>query len=395
MKRKLRNWIESYLEYVENQEAPYMFHLWTALSILGAVAERNVWIDRGYWLTYPNLYVILVANSAICRKTTAMTTGISLLRQISNPPAVFQQKITPEALIQAMAQECKIEDGEVIKPSSIYIVAPELSTFIGTSSQNSSLIALLTDLYDCPDKWDYKTISRGENILRSVCINLLGASTPEWLRASIPADAVGGGFTSRVIFVHQDKVEKYVPFPELTEKQKRLKDKLIMDLEHIRSLGGEFKFGKEAKEWYESWYVEHMMRLENIDEAFTGYLVRKAELILKVAMLSCLAETDDRTIKTKDLEFAKYILQETEKELPDIIATVRASDLGQNCTKVEKLIRKLGKVPRSELLRRLSYCMSAKELNEVLDTLIQSGLIQQEYEGRAVVYKSKKDSSFW
>jgi len=389
MKRKLHNWIESYLKYTESQEAPYLFHLWVALSILGAVAERNVWIDRGYWMTYPNLYVILVANSAVCKKSTAIGIGTSILKKLENPPFIFEQKITTEALIQAMSRECKIEMDEVIKPSSVYLVASELSTFLGTSSTNSSLVAILTNLYDCPERWDYETISRGRNTLRSVCINLLAASTPEWLKASIPKDAVGGGFTSRVIFVYQDKTDRCFPFPKLTKEQKEIKDKLIKDLEHIRSLGGEFSFSKEAEKWYEDWYVEHMMKMEDTDEAFVGYLSRKRELILKVAMLSCLAETDDRKIKTKDLEFANLVLKETERELPDILTLVRASSLGQNHLRVEKVIKKLRKVSRSELLRRFSYCMSAKELDEVINTLVQSRLIEQEVEGKGVIYKAK------
>jgi len=69
MARILRkDWLSSYLEYTSGQESPRNFHFWTGLSILGGALRRNVVLDRVYYKLFPNLYVILVAASAACKK---------------------------------------------------------------------------------------------------------------------------------------------------------------------------------------------------------------------------------------------------------------------------------------------------------------------------------------
>src|SRR3990167_6116197 len=92
-KRKCENWLASYLEYTSEQESPTEFHLWTSMAILSATLGRHVWIDRGYYTTFPNLFIILVAGSAKCRKSVSTHMGLDLLFELRDRPMVFSQKI--------------------------------------------------------------------------------------------------------------------------------------------------------------------------------------------------------------------------------------------------------------------------------------------------------------
>ena len=94
-------WLEKYLEYTEDQESPSIFHLWVGLSLISAVLGRRVWIDRGYYFLFPNLYVVLVAGSARARKSTALGIGVGLLKKAGVDVNIISQKITPEAFIKA------------------------------------------------------------------------------------------------------------------------------------------------------------------------------------------------------------------------------------------------------------------------------------------------------
>ena len=60
-------------------ESPAVYHRWTALSILGALLGRNVYLPFGNSEIYPNMYVMLM-GSAGARKGTAINPGRKLLR---------------------------------------------------------------------------------------------------------------------------------------------------------------------------------------------------------------------------------------------------------------------------------------------------------------------------
>ncbi|KKL03469.1 hypothetical protein LCGC14_2625850, partial [marine sediment metagenome] len=101
------SWLATYLEYTKNQESPTSFHQWVAMAVISTAIGRHIWLDRGYYTIYPNLFVILVAGSARCKKSSSINIGIQLLRKLKEPPMIFAQKITNEALIQALEDSTK------------------------------------------------------------------------------------------------------------------------------------------------------------------------------------------------------------------------------------------------------------------------------------------------
>ena len=209
MSRKCKpSWIDCYLEYTRVQESPTAFHEWVGMMLLSTAVGRHVWIPRIKYTIYPNLFVILVAGSAKCRKSIAIAIGMDILKALEKPPMIFAQKITTEALIQAL--ELAKADGA----SAGLICASELAVFMGPDAAQTGIIPTLTDLYDSPQEWVYHTRGRGKEVLRNVTLSVLAASTRAWLRSSIPADAIGGGFTSRIVFVCQDAPSKLILFPE-------------------------------------------------------------------------------------------------------------------------------------------------------------------------------------
>ena len=88
------NFLQLYLNYTRAQESPELFHLWTGTTILAAALGRKCWINRGYYRLYPNLFCILVAGSAKCRKSTAVNIGVRLLTDIDTTKRlVFRQTV--------------------------------------------------------------------------------------------------------------------------------------------------------------------------------------------------------------------------------------------------------------------------------------------------------------
>lgn len=373
------SWITEYLRYTENQESPGMFHLWVAISVMASTLERNVKLDRGYYLLYPNLYIVLVAESEVCMKTTAADIGMDMLGQIENPPAVFAQKITPEALVSGMCNECAVDEaGMVYKNSAAVIYAEELSVFLGREAYSSGMVSILTSLYGCRDKWEYETIGRGKDVAYNTCVNLLGASTPEWLRMSIPVDAVGGGFTSRIVFVYQSASDKENPHPIVTAEEKLLKKNLIHDLSLIRRIRGTFDFTPSAKEWYAKWY--HGYRKAQLEGK--PVMVRKKDIILKVAMCLSAAEGESLLITDENLAKATAVLDANEQFLPEAMRILSSTQVGVDANKVATIIKKYENgITNSELMRATVYTLDKTKLAEIVETLMSAKIISMELVG--------------
>ena len=376
--RKCKDWLSSYIEYTSEQESPSMFHLWVGISVISATLGRSTHLDRGYYTLYPNLYVVLIAGSARAKKSTSINMGFDLYKRAFPTRTLISQKITPEALIGMMTQQHAAKE----EVSGGVIVSDELSVFLSGANKDDGLIQLLTKLYDCPSVFDYHTLSRGKEQCTNVYLVILAGSTPDWIKSSLPAHAIGGGFTSRVIFVYQFGPEKLVPFPHLTQESKRLGEHLVGDLQVIGEMKGEWKWADSGKEWYEKWYCDVFSKnVAKVELTLDGYYGRKHDTLIKVAMCVAASRSDQLALTDEYFQIALGAMNENEKYLPDIVKCVLSNEAGGTNSKVMRMLERRGEMQYSDILRHVSYCMNAQQLNEVIDTLLGEEVVECEIRG--------------
>ena len=65
------NWVDLYVDFTEKQESPKIFQFWSAISVIASCLGRRVCLVRPHFKTFPNQYIILTAETARCRKSTA------------------------------------------------------------------------------------------------------------------------------------------------------------------------------------------------------------------------------------------------------------------------------------------------------------------------------------
>lgn len=383
--RQLDDWLTSYAEYTSEQESPSLFHFWVGTSVIASTLERRCWINRGYYTLYPNLYVVLIGASARVRKTSAIGIGYEMYREAIPAAVIVSQKTTPEAIISIFVEGFK-EKGV----SGGIIVSDELGVFLGGQGKSTDLMQLLTKWYDCPKHFEYHTLMRGKEIMNLVYCNMIAGTTPQWLKDSMPVHAIGGGFTSRIIFVYQDRPEKLVAFPEITPAQERLKVKLVHDLKTVGRLNGQFKLTKSAREWYEKWYTD-VFRPENTPHmALDGYFGRKHDTLLKVAMCLAASKSNNLVVDEIELRMSLRAMNTNEKFLPDTLRLIQMTDVGEEMEKVLRVICRRQKVDFVSLSRSISYCMTTKRLEEILIDLKGAEKIAEYMEGGKRWYKSKR-----
>ena len=382
MARLLDDWITSYMHFARNTEPPRSYHLWTAVSIIASVLQRKVLFQWGHHEIYPNQYIVLVGPSGTARKGEAMGIAKQFLDHIG--VTVAPPKITREALIRLMSESITnfIDSKKnFVFQSPITVFSKELSVFLG--QKNTGLLADLTDIYDSDKSWAYLT-KHGEKTkdpITGPCLNLLGATAPDWIPTILPSEAVGGGWTSRVIFIVEEDKGQVVKNPNKYPPDQKLLAKLKKDLEQINLLVGEYSFTSEALDAYEDWYGDQEDKLKKgtfpiQDPRFGGYVARRATHIKKVGMVLSASRGDSFLVEIGDFNRAKKMLEDCEKKMLRIFSGIGKSDIAEAMNSVLNVIMARGQITRSELMRVLYGDVDAWMLEQIENALVKMKLIE-------------------
>lgn len=380
--RKLTDFLKGYMEFCKNSESPVSYHTWSALSCIASALERKVWMKWGHSEIYANLYIVLIGPSGV-RKGEPIVIARSLLQDIGTE--LVSESITKEALIRRMKNAIKNFDApdsgslDLRFQCAVSVIAEELAVFLGDS--DTRFLADLTNWYDSRDKWVYETKHGGIDEVIGVCLNVLASMAPDWIPTTIPMGAIGGGFTSRIIFIVEHKKAKVITNPNLIGVDEELRDNLLHDLEIINSLVGEFSFDEPSLEAYERWYATEEVKVAKgrpaiADSRFGGYNSRRATHIKKLAMV-CSASHSDRLIITRaDFNRAIQLLTHAERSMPEVFGRVGLSSYAEQTAMVMEIVKELKKVSKNDVQRRLYRDIDERTLEIVQSTLEISGFIK-------------------
>jgi len=389
MKRKLPNGIlRGVVDYCQDTEVPGTFALWSGISTISATLGRDCFVSQGHFVVHPNMYIVLVAGSAKCRKSTSINIASRFIESVTPQIKTLSQKMTPEALIGTLSGTLGGDEGSTIITAHAEGIAivDELATMIDTNAFKSGMIPILTKLYDCED-FQYETRGRGREDVSNPCLSILGGSTLHWIKEAIPQVAIGGGFTSRVVFVYRDQVEKLIPWPSKSDTNDKLKSDITHDLNLVAKIRGPFAFNAKAKEIYCEEYKNFINTSEFYNNKnLAGYAGRRHVLILKLSMIVSAGERDSRLVDEKDVEVAIKILVDAETTMPDVLAQISSEPIGDVCEEVLTMIKNRKSIARKELLKAMRFKLVARDLDVILDSLIEMGAVNSEIEGRKIMY---------
>lgn len=365
MPRLLPNWIDAYLAYTAESESPETYHLWIALSTIAGVLRRKVFFDMGYFLLYPNLYIVLVGPPGRCKKSTAMRIGRSIGVEV--PGIEFSvDSTTRERLILDMSQAYKDDQ------SAINVHSTEFASLLSNSGME--MVVFLTDIFDCPPEWTHRTKGGGTNKIKAPFLNFVGAVTPEWLAKGLPTDVIGFGFTSRIVFVYQDTPRVVDPFPQLTDAQQELKKLLVHDLNQMSLVSGQYQYNSEAKEMYRAWAQAHQSRGPG-NPKLEGYMERKPMHVIKLTMILAASKRDDLILTEEDHIQALDLLEHVESDMPRVFSAVGRNPLYADQEAMLGLIMSDKGFTMAELMGQFGHNLRKDELMEVIDSLVMEGRI--------------------
>lgn len=379
--RKLPDFLSAYMEFCSNSESPTSYHMWSGLSVVASAMERKTWLRWGHSELYPNLYIVLIGPSGV-RKGEPITIARSLLESIS--VELVSESITKEALIRRMKGALRNFDApsagdlDLRFQCAVTIIAEELAVFLGES--DTRFLADLTNWYDSRDKWTYETKHAGVDEVIGVCLNILASMAPDWIPTTIPMGAIGGGFTSRIIFVVEYKKGKVITDPNKIGIDYALRDNLIHDLEIINTLSGEFTLDTESMSAYTIWYADEEKKIAKglpaiSDPRFSGYVSRRATHVKKLAMACSVSRGDDLVITRPDFSRGLQLMMHAERAMPDVFGRVGISIYAEQTAILMEFIKMRKKVSKGDTLRYLHRDIDERTLTILEATLKVSGFI--------------------
>lgn len=387
-KRHYDNWIKAFMEYASFSEAPRHMHFWTAVATLAGALRRKVWIDMGYFTWHPNFYIILVAPPGVVSKSTTAGIGMSLLKKV--PDIKFgPDVVTWQALVTGFAESTMSfeYEGEFHAMSALTIESSEFGNLL--NPQDKEMVDLLVSLWDSkPGAFEKKTKGSGNDVVENPWINLIACTTPSWIAGNFPEYMIGGGFTSRCLFVYADKKAQLVAYPHRRVSKLDLKSmaqKLVEDLCYISLIQGEYRLDEGAIKWGEAWYENHnsAKHLHLDDERFGGYLARKQTHIHKLAMVLAAAEGDDLIITAEHLAIAHQMVTDLEPDMQYVFSKIGKSEEAVYAERLIWYVQKRDGCPYQEAYRFVhSHFPKINDFEAVITGAIRSGYLVLKQKGQ-------------
>lgn len=370
--------IHDYLRYMEQQETPYAYDFWTACWLLSVAIGRATIVNRPRAPVFLNLYTILVSESGIARKSTAVRHATTFARPLcQSNPQLIETKLTPELLEQKLHGQ-SVELGNCGAAISI----SELVTFLGREKYVEHMPTLLTDLYDCPSfrggGGTLGTVKHGGRNLRDVFVSFLSATTPAWLLRAINPDVIEGGFTSRVLFIVATEPKRLQSWPkehEDGELQERIAQHLVSIRARAQSIDS-LELSTGALRTFDNWYRKRHLSRDAFRSSFQS---REDAHVLRLA--GYLAINDALwTVQHAHIVAAIKVITQVREDGAAIFEGTGSNSriiLGIDKIRDKLLAAGLNGLPQRELTRVTQPFMDAAHLNAVLAIMHELQMVQK------------------
>jgi hypothetical protein len=381
------DWLAAFMDYAKFGEAPAHMYFWAGVSAVAGALRRKVWIDQAYFRWFPNFYICLVAPPGIVSKSTTAGVAMNLLRRV--PGVKFgPDVVTWPSLVTKFAESTEgFEYAGAIHPmSALTLESSEFGNLL--NPQDKEMVDLLVSLWDGKQgAFTKSTKHSGNDSIENPWINLIACTTPSWIAGNFPEYMIGGGFTSRTIFVYADAKAKYVAYPglQVPANMEQQADALVSDLEHIATnLVGEYKLSASAIRFGEAWYKQHYTsRPANLDdERFGGYIARKQTHVHKLAMILAASSSDEMVITDEHLSTAHTMVTDLEPDMQFVFSKIGRSDTSLYAERLMGIVQAAGAISYAEAYRQVhAYFPSMRDFEDVLAGCARAGFVKIQQRG--------------
>lgn len=402
-------WLEEIVNQHKELESPASFWFWSALAAISATVKDQIWLDRQIYNLYPNVYIMLHAESGL-KKGPPISMAKQLVKPVNNT-RIISGRSSIQGILKEMGTAYTEKGGKINNKSVVFICSSELSSSI---VEDNVATKILTDLYDRQyNIGEWKSLLKMESFqLKDPTVTMLTATNEAMSEDFFTRSAIQGGYFARTFIIYEKERQNVNSLvyplefkPNYTASSEYLKEiaKLTGPFHNLASMEktDEYRFRKVIRGrevWfngagiiYDDWYnafADVIKGLETKDE--TGTMNRFGDSVLKVAMLLALAKKPDLVIEEETMNEA---ITHCEKLLGNVRKTTMGKQGISNASLLKSLIihellsRETHQISRAMLMKKMwMHYENATEFDDMMQSFDASGMIKTSSVGNNILY---------
>jgi len=394
--------VERYIQWASTLgDAAKAYHQAGALMILSSLLAGTIRLPTSFGVIMPNLWFMLLADTTLTRKSTAMDIAMDMLDAVDD-----NVLLATDGSLEGLMQSLEIRPG---KPSMF--LRDEFSGLIEAMTRKdyyAGMAEALTKLYD--GKTMKRVLKRETVTVREPCLLIFAGGIKTRVQSLLTLDHVSSGFVPRFLFLTAESDVSTLqplgpPTPEnlegrqeLIEELEELRDRYIVTHEvivkgnvvDISEARWDAKLTPEAWQRYNQLEATLLYSGVNSDQPdiMTPVYDRLAKSILKVAVLIAATRPQEELVVVEIEDLLQAIMY---GEGWRTYATEIVNGIGRSANeillqRVFKSIRKHPGIARSVLMQW--YHLEARQADIIFGTLEQRGLILATKMNRTFVYEA-------
>jgi hypothetical protein len=392
----MRTIVDDYVDWAKTiGDAAPQYHVAGALILLSSLLAGPIKLPTSFGTVLPNLWFMIMADTTLTRKSTAMDLAMDILVEI-DPDAVMATDGSIEGLLTTL----QYRPG---RPS--IFLRDEFSGLLEGMLHKEYMAGMaetFTKLYD--GKYQKRVLRKEVIEIRDPVLILFAGGIKDRILSLLTMEQVSSGFLPRFVFITAESdVSRLKPLGPPTETSIEGRDELMSRFTELHShfnapalveVGGkqiatqpEHRAELTQDAWNLYNHFEAQMLRDalgtNVPETTTPMFDRLAKSGLKTATLLAALRMEDRVVvQEHDLYKAFWYVEQWRMNAIDILQNIGQT---QSEKQVQNVLRAITKAPpegliRSQLMQRQH--LNARDAEGILMTLEQRGQIQRIKHGK-------------
>lgn len=385
--------IDTYMTWAtEATDAVPVFHELSAFIVLSTILSTNIQLEVSYGTVIPNLWALILGESTLTRKTTAMNLARNLIAHVDD-----EAEIASEGSVEG------ILNGLQYRPAmASMFYRDEVSGFfdaINKKDYMAGMTEVFTHLYDTPRV--FRRLLKKETIVVEKPIFIFyGGGIRDEVFSKLNQDNILSGFLPRFLIVtgytNMAEIRPTSKYGTENLNHKKVIYDRIIDIKETYSQTRPMKIAGQTIHRAATVDAEltdaAWERYQAIETAFTQAAYnsnvanhalptfeRLSRSMLKMALLLGAARTepvDDKyTVDVEDIDNAAYYINRWGVHSIDAIYNVGKTASSRMVDRILRNIEKHPGVTHSVLMRQVK--LAKREMDNVIETLIDRGEIRR------------------
>lgn len=394
--------VERYIRWASGLgDAAEQYHQAGGFIILSSLLSGTVRLPTSFGELKLNLWFMLLADTTLTRKSTAMDIATGLLEDVDQ-----DMILATDGSIEGLMQALSSRPG---KPS--IFLRDEFTGLLQQMAQKDYYAGMeetFTKLYDGKMM---KRVLRKETIeVHDPCLILFAGGIKNRAQSLLTVEHVSSGFIPRFLFITAESdVRRVQPLGPPTTHDTTERDKLLYEMRQMSKWYTQITeitlptgvVAPGRRQWKaeltpEAWerynYLEKMlmdaaMGTEQPDIMTPAY-DRLCKSTLKAATLIAASrqKRETVTVELSDILHAIKFAQQWREYANEIINGVGRTASERDLEKIFANIQKNPGISRSKLMQR--YHLKARQADDIFNTLEQRGLVSGNRVGKTIIYNS-------